>query len=404
MECGSLFTGIGGFDLGFELAGIKCVWQAEVDKFANQVLEERFPNTRRYNDVKEITADTPAVDVITGGFPCQDVSVAGKRAGFKGERSSLWFEFYRIISELKPEWVVIENVTGLLSSHGGRDFATVIQGLGELGYFVAWRVLDSKHFGVAQRRRRVFIVGSLGHEGASEVLFEREGECWNPASRKETGKKDTRSIENSIGEHNSHAVRYALTRAFYGRNGPIYNKEISHTLDQYDQQVVGPVGKYWDGSDTADTFTSCQLSKQQMHPEKRHMPAVFAYQWASGGGDDPKETAQTLRSQAEHNYQFIWQMNHASEVVREASGNKAPTLQARMGTGGNNVTLVGVRRLTPVECERLQAFPDGWTDPCSDTQRYKQLGNAVTVTVAWWIAHRIMQYKSKQEVSNAGAR
>ena len=175
MKFGSLFTGVGGFDLGLERAGMTCIWQCEIDKYCNQVLEEHWKGVRRYNDVREITKENAEVpDLIVGGFPCQDLSVAGKRAGLSGERSGLWFEFERIIGELRPKWVIIENVPGLLSSHKGADFAVILKALDDFGYGVAWRILDSQYFGVAQRRRRVFIVASLGNTSCAEVLFESE--------------------------------------------------------------------------------------------------------------------------------------------------------------------------------------------------------------------------------------
>ena len=175
MKFGSLFSGVGGFDLGFERAEMECVWQVEFDKACQSVLKKHFEKAELFDDVRTVGKhNLEPVDVICGGFPCQDVSIAGKRAGLAGERSGLWSEFVRIIDELEPKWVVIENVPGLLSSNRGRDFATVIRWLAERGYGVAWRILDSQYFGVAQRRRRVFIVGSFGDGSAAEILFESE--------------------------------------------------------------------------------------------------------------------------------------------------------------------------------------------------------------------------------------
>lgn len=175
LTVGSLFSGIGGFDLGMEKAGLEIIWQCEIDKHCQQVLKQHWPNMRLYDDVREINkSNTVCPDVIVGGFPCQDLSVAGKRGGLAGERSGLWYEFHRVIAELKPRWVVIENVPGLLSSNEGRDFATILYGLGECGYLSAWRILDAKYFGVAQQRERVFIVASFGTGSAARVLFEEE--------------------------------------------------------------------------------------------------------------------------------------------------------------------------------------------------------------------------------------
>ena len=194
---GSLFSGIGGFDLGFENAGMKCLWQCEIDTAARSVLTRRF-GVPIYDDVRSVGTGTPTVDLVCGGFPCQDVSVAGKRAGLAGKRSGLWFEFHRILAELRPRWVVVENVPGLLSSNGGRDFAVILRGLVELGYGVAWRILDAQYFGVAQRRRRVFVVGSLGSGRAAEILFERESLSGNTAPRRETGEGVAAAIIGSL--------------------------------------------------------------------------------------------------------------------------------------------------------------------------------------------------------------
>src|SRR5579885_1262501 len=202
---GSLFSGIGGFDLGFERAGHKVIWQVEKDKFASEVLKARFPPVPRFADVRNCGRPNPApADIICRGFPCQDLSVAGRREKLAGSRSSLWFEFLRIIRELQPRFAVIENVPGLLSSNDRRDFAVILGGLTEgipqipsrwlsagfirgRRYNAAWRVLDSQYFGVAQRRRRVFIVASLGDGRCADVLFEFESGC---RTHQDGGKKE----------------------------------------------------------------------------------------------------------------------------------------------------------------------------------------------------------------------
>ena len=194
MKFGSLFTGIGCFYLGFERAGMECAWQVEIDKDCQRVLAAKFPNAERLEDVTKVER-LAAVYFICGGFPCQDLSVAGKRAGLAGERSGLWFEFLRIIGINKPRWIVIENVPGLLSSDEGRDFAVILRGLVECGYCLAWRVVDAQFYGVAQRRRRVFIVGSLGDGSSAEILFESESVSWNPPTRGEAGPGVTPILE-----------------------------------------------------------------------------------------------------------------------------------------------------------------------------------------------------------------
>lgn len=180
----SLFAGVGGFDLALERNGVKVVAAVEIDKNARTVIAKRFPNTKIFNDVTEVTADDllgagfiPNRGILCGGFPCQDLSVAGKRAGLSGDRSGLFWEVIRLARELQPKWLILENVPGLLSSNGGQDMGTVLGALGDLGYGFAYRVLDAQNFGVPQRRRRVFIVGCLGDSGRAptEVLALSEG-------------------------------------------------------------------------------------------------------------------------------------------------------------------------------------------------------------------------------------
>lgn len=198
----SLFSGIGGFDIAFERAGIEVDSVCEIDKAAQGILTRHFPNAKLFDDVRKVglqTHEKGSIDIICGGFPCQDVSVAGKRAGLAGERSGLWFEFARIIDELEPRWVVAENVPGLLSSNKGQDFAVIIQWLAERGYGVSWRILDAQHFGVPQRRRRVFIVGSLGNGNSAKVLFESEGMSGNTPPRREAGKEVAFTIGTNTG-------------------------------------------------------------------------------------------------------------------------------------------------------------------------------------------------------------
>lgn len=168
---GSLFSGIGGFEIGFERAGFTTAWQVEIDPIPRAVLADRFPHAKQFEDVRAVGAgQLRPVDVIVGGFPCQDVSTMGRRRGLAGQRTGLFFEVARILSELRPEWVVLENVTGLIHSHDGQDLQTVIATLAECGYVGCWRVLNAEHFGVPTKRRRVFLVGRLGDAPPIEFL------------------------------------------------------------------------------------------------------------------------------------------------------------------------------------------------------------------------------------------
>jgi len=298
----SFFSGIGGFDLGFEREGFKITYQCEVHKYCQAILNKHWPDIPKSSDIKKLDHDTdvPVSDVWVGGFPCQDVSLArmGPRAGLKGRQSGLFHEFARLLEHHLPRVFVIENVHGLLSSHGGRDFGIVIQTLAELGYCVGWRVLNSKDFGVPQSRQRVFIVGCYRERrGPAEILFEPKRGEGNPAAGRSNGEKLISPFKRSVGDT---------------RKGPIV-KSLAHCL------------------------YACSA---------RHT------------GTD-------------------WSRNYASYPDGR------------------------VRRLIPIECERLQGFPDGWTVPDDpkysdldelDSLRYHALGNAVTVPVAQWLGSRIKAY------------
>ena len=192
----SLFAGIGGFDLAMERNGVKVVATVEIDKNCNKVLARHFPSATQFTDIQQVTGKdlinagfNPSKGIITGGFPCQDLSVAGKRAGLSGERSGLFWEIRRLVEETESKWFILENVPGLLSSNGGKDFGIVLREMADLGYSVGWRVLDAQYFGVPQRRRRVFIVGCRSGNGEHirQVLFEREGVRRNPEKGQSQG-------------------------------------------------------------------------------------------------------------------------------------------------------------------------------------------------------------------------
>lgn len=230
MKAGSLFSGIGGFDLGFEQCGIFTAWQVEQDKDCRQILTQRFPGASRFDDVRTVGShNLEPVDILTAGVPCQDVSVAGKRAGLAGERTGLFYEFARILQELRPSWFVFENVPGLFSSNNGRDFAEVLRVLMvECGYGVCWRVLNSQFFGVAQRRRRVFIVGRFGRPCPAEVLFESDRSVRNFTTREEKGSDLAASLTSGSGrvgsrgaDDGANIVRQAISSKWSkGSSGP----------------------------------------------------------------------------------------------------------------------------------------------------------------------------------------
>ena len=364
MKVGSMFAGIGGFDLGFERAGFDVAWCVEWDKNAQSVLRKRFPKATVYGDIREVDpAQLERVDVVCGGFPCQDLSVAGKRAGLAGERSGLFHDAMRIVRRLRPAVLILENVPGLLSSNRGLDFATVLREVGE-GWDcqeVAWRVLDSQYFGVAQRRRRVFIVGSSRAGCAEQILALSEGSGGNPPSR-DKARED--AAEDSA-------------RCFAGTRESCIAAPLETTANDYSRadgfnMVVGTIDCHIpafgiSNQPTPKIATDICPSLDAKSGGGGRIEAV-AFNWQNGGG--------------------YGNANEGLGITHDGTGPLQRCQTPAVATG------MVVRRLTPTECERLQGFPDGWTQigtpdkPTADTHRYKQLGNAVTVNVAEWIARR----------------
>ena len=216
MKVASFFSGIGGFDLGLERAGMEVVFQCEINPFNQKVLSHHWPDIVLHKDIRTLSAtDIPESNVWCAGFPCQDVSLAnnGRREGLKGKRSGLFYNFIGLVKERTPKWLILENVPGLLSSNDGQDFRTVIGKMDELGYGVGWRVLDAKYFGTPQRRRRVFIVASYRSRDAHTVLFDN--------NRIAVSTNESRSAQQSItagfGNSDQAANLYAIQNAAVGR-------------------------------------------------------------------------------------------------------------------------------------------------------------------------------------------
>lgn len=381
---GSLFAGIGGFDLGLERAGMVCKWHSEIDANCQELLASKWPSVKQIGDVRDVRrATAEPVDLICGGFPCQDVSVAGRRAGLAGERSGLWFEFHRVLGELEPRWVVIENVPGLLSSNGGRDFAAILSGLVELGYGVCWRVLDAQYFGVAQRRRRVFIVGHLGDGRAAQVLFERESGALDSAPSREKG-------QNIAGTLAADAHASGFNGQDAGRGNLIAHTLRGRGFDASEDEtgrgtplVAIPDPAYALGTNCFNGYTG---GADDNDAQGGHLVFDTTQITSPGNHSNPKPGApcHPLAAGA-----------HAPAVIGidwQQSGDTIIDGCACLSTTRVQAPLepAGVRRLTPRECERLQGFPDDWTIGFSDSTRYRMLGNAVAVPCAEWIGRRIV--------------
>ena len=411
LTVGSLFSGIGGLDLGLERAGMTVRWQVEIDKNAQRVLRHHWPDTALYEDVREVGGEVERVDLICGGFPCQDLSVAGRRAGLAGKRSGLFHEFMRIASELAPRWLLIENVPGLLSSNGGRDMGTVLGTLGELGYGWAYRVLDAQYFGVAQRRRRVFIVGCLGRWnvlGLRHVSIRKPISAWPYTGLPESHAQRRKDYRHPYGGFGSRGVdadqiasgSYAINETLLKSSGSFKQGTTTkphHSLDP-------TFGRRWRNPVSRGENDSDRLRLQRLARGRQPVSTTIAFH----SQQDPIST--------EERTPCLWPLAVAFQesqtglgegcvafepgsVARNAGpAGESPQCRTLRSNMGDNQPAIRqgmlVRRLTPTECERLQAFPDGWTDGQSDSARYRQLGNAVCVNVAEWIGRRIMAVAS----------
>ena len=364
----SLFAGVGGFDLGMEKAGHECVAQVEWDKNAAGVLKHRWPNVPLFCDVSKVSADDlPDADFITYGFPCQDLSVAGKRKGLDGKRSGLFYEATRLIRELRTRgcglrFAVAENVGGLFSADDGLALARCIRELLDCGACeTGWRLLDSQYFGVAQRRKRVFIVSDFGGESVDEILAITESLSGHPAPSREAGKGTAADATESVGEG---------------------IQDIAHTLETTCHD--------YSRADGFNMILQSLNGESATKTEEGFICKECDLEIFSGCGCDHGEIK--CDKCGEWTYPFYYDLpddgcQHCGSELEQ------------------NLT---VRRLTPIECERLQGFPDNWTSEKmeltlegnewkatgkvlkqADGPRYKAMGNAITVNVGAWIGKQI---------------
>ena len=391
---GSLFAGVGGFDLGFENAGYDCRFQVEWDEHCQQTLAHHWPDVPRWGDVSEVNgADLPPVDVITYGFPCQDLSVAGKRAGLEGERSNLFFQAVRIIKEMReatdgqfPTFAVAENVAGLLNADKGDAMARVLDTLAEAGALVIeWCMLDAQWFGVPQRRRRVFVTACFDPATA--------GRC--PDQIFPVAKSGARNPEEVKQERENIA---ALTANGVG----------TCSADDNQAQHLIPVGFTQSGfakyTEEAGTLTATDYKRPEQHVVVE--PFVKAKRAQTDTDDEtweanrPNPTINQFDQGDSRTTTAVVFHPHFSDGARPQPDGKSPACTAFWGTGGNNGTMVAeqnlaVRRLTPLECERLMGWPDNHTlnradgKPNSDSNRYRMCGNGVVAPVAKWIAKHL---------------
>jgi len=371
-----LFSGIGGVRLGLERTeGFRCVWSNDFNKYANQIYTKRFGEENHHpGDITRIGAEEiPSHDLLCGGFPCQAFSVAGKRLGFKETRGTLFFEICRIAEVKRPSMLLLENVKGLLSHDGGRTFATILNSLEELGYWWEYQVLNSKYFGVPQNRERVFIIGHLRGTGGQEVFPITEANQYINESPKETqGEGERLRVANTLSVGGSGRERNLIANTMSSR----YYKDGSENLigEPFIKNI--PHG-YNTGFEKE--LPSLKANSGAQYNELLVQPL----RWVRS--EKGKEARREYQKRGKDKTPF-------GSEYREMAISDEPVTGAITGAL-NRDTLLGdqykIRRLTPVECERLQGFPDGWTEGVSDTQRYKCLGNAVTVNVIEYLGKQI---------------
>ena len=348
----SMFSGIGGFELGLSMSGkdVRLVGFSEVDKYAIEIFEKQFKGIKNYGNATTIDeTKLPNFDLLVGGFPCQAFSVAGKQRGFDDTRGTLFFDVARILKHKKPKHFILENVKGLLSHDSGRTFQTILKVLADIGYMVQWEVCNSKNYGVPQNRERVYIVGHLRGSSRPEVF--PIGEVNSENNRLNKPKEITKDMSMAYRVYDTDGISTTL-RAVGGGVGAktglyqIIKRSGKVKADQKNASCLTG-GARGDGNHSyTDWIVKACLTPDRL--KKRQNGRRFK---------DNEEPMFTLTKQDKHGVLINSQ----------------------------------IRRLTPTECERLQGFPDGWTEGISDTQRYKCLGNAVTSNVVCEIAKRLIK-------------
>jgi DNA (cytosine-5)-methyltransferase 1 len=371
MKYFSMFSGIGGFEYGIEKAtesmgwlqqkdirqtdskdikkqrGVlhkwECIGFSEIDKYAIQTYKKHYPTHKNWGSARDIIPEElPDFDMLCGGFPCQSFSIAGKRKGFQDTRGTLFHEICRIVGVKKPRLLFLENVKGLLSADNGRCFATIIQTLDELGYNVEWQVLNSKNFGVPQNRERVFIIGHLrGTSGCQIFPIGQSSTEFNTTSR------ETREDGERLWDYSANTI---AQRDYKGGN-----QVIMHCMQQ----------------------------------RSANRPSILKNKNAGGTGHLSKNDGSTYCLDG-GNTQAVEIMGTVTEAVGVRQGSSKEYISS---VEKIKKTTGKIRRLTPIECERLQGFEDNWTEGVSDTQRYKQCGNAVTTNVITAIMEKINEIK-----------
>ena len=381
----------GGFRLGLEMAGHECVGHVEIDKYAHKsYVAMHKPKEEEYyaDDIRNVKPeDLPDFDILTGGFPCQSFSIAGKRGGFTDTRGTLFFEIMRIASIRKPKYLFLENVKGLLSHDGGKTFGTILSTLWECGYDAEWQVCNSKNYGVPQNRERVFIIGHLRGAGGGQV-FPIGGSGGTAAENRVIGINNPKKTREEF--------KYESINRFYDSAG------LSPTLDTMgggnrEPKVAIPVltpdrlEKRQNGrrfkEDGEPSFT---LTAQDKHGVMVETEIKETSELKFVGGVKEKDWVGNGKKLSRNYPQ--------GERIYDSEGIATALTSKGVGGSGGQTGLyktngMRIRKLTPKECFRLQGFPDEYFERAvevnSNSQLYKQAGNSVTVPVIYEIGRRL---------------
>lgn len=385
-----LFSGYGGFTIPASKYGIETINFSEIDKYATAVLEYRFPNIKNLGDITKIKPeDLPDVDIITGGSPCQDLSVAGKGAGLDGGRSGLFFCFINLIKEKQPMYFVWENVKGALSSSKGWDFARVQIEMEQAGYDVWWQVINAKDFGVPQNRERIFAIGIRKGSGR-EILFEQRNSSKN-LNELTQGMSQGYRVYDTDGIGTAQASQAGGVGAKTG----LYAVTARKHRTKFDtSNTVSTLTSHYRGAPDGDGRSAVIVHNLQ--PRSPNRPSLLKNKNAGGSGHLQREDGVTYKvdTGCTQGVQMIGSTQQNAARMEDIS----PALTKAMGDGGGQIPMkiedMRIRRLTPTECERLMGLEDGWTAKgiidgeevdISDTQRYKMCGNGVVVNCVDYI-------------------
>ncbi len=397
----SVCSGIEAASVAWEPLGWVPAAFSEIEPFPRAVLAHRFPGVPVHGDFTTIKGDEYGpVDLLVGGTPCQSFSIAGLRGGLDDDRGNLALEYLRLADRARPRWLVWENVPGVLSSGAGRDFGAILGGMAELGYGFAYRVLDAQFVrvdghgrAVPQRRRRVFVVGYLGDwRRAAAVLFDAESLRGNPPPRREAGERVAGTLAASTG--GCSGKDNPAGRLAYGGGNTSGSIDIAACLVAKGQRIGFEVETFIAHALRAEGFDASEDGTGRGTPL---VPIAFT---VKDHGGDAGEVCPTLRGGGHSGSHANGGVMPAIAFPAEMSATQvAATAELSPALSVKHTMAVqhqwAVRRLTPTECERLQGFPDGWTDvpyrgkPASDGPRYKALGNSMAVNVMRRIGRRI---------------